>query len=150
MGRTDSASRLIDASPQRLYAAFTDPAALAVWLPPTGMTGAFEWFDPTPGGGYKMRLTYEGAGIGKTTDDSDVVDARFVELTPDERVVQEVDFESDDPAFAGTMVMTWSVEPVEGGTLVTFRADDVPPGISAEDHAAGFAASLENLAAFLG
>ena len=55
MGRTDSASRLIDASPQRLYAAFTDPAALAVWLPPSGMTGAFEWFDASPGGGYRMR-----------------------------------------------------------------------------------------------
>ena len=96
-----------------------------------------------------MRLTYEGEGVGKTTSDSDVVDARFVELTPDARVVQEVEFESDDPAFAGTMVMTWSLEPVDGGTLVTFRADDVPPGISAEDHAAGFAASLENLAAYV-
>ena len=149
MGRTDSASRLIDASPQRLYAAFTDPAALAVWLPPTGMTGAFEWFDASPGGGYRMRLTYQSEGVGKTTSDSDVVDARFVELTPDERVVQEVDFESDDPAFAGTMVMTWSVVPADGGALVTIRADDVPAGISAEDHVAGFAASLANLAAYV-
>jgi hypothetical protein len=45
--------------------------------------------------------------------------------------------------------MTWALEPVDGGTLVTIRADDVPRGISAEDHAAGMAASLENLARFV-
>jgi hypothetical protein len=64
-------------------------------------------------------------------------------------VVQAVEFRSDDPAFAGTMTGTWSVTPVEGGTLVELRADDVPSGISAEDHAAGLASSLENLARYL-
>jgi len=151
VGRTDAASRVIEAPAARIYAAFTDPAALAVWLPPTGMTGDFEHFDATPGGGYRMRLTYDGGGdaAGKSTADSDVVEARFVELVPDVRLVQAVEFVSDDPAFARTMIMTWSLEPVDGGTLVTIRADDVPPGISAEDHAAGMAASLENLARFV-
>src|SRR5436190_1823350 len=107
MGRTDSASRVISASPERLYAAFTDPVALAEWLPPRGMSGAFEWFDAVPGGGYRMRLTYKGEGVGKTTSDSDVVSARFVELQPGRRVVQEVEFVADDPALAGIMVMTW-------------------------------------------
>jgi uncharacterized protein YndB with AHSA1/START domain len=148
MGRTDAASRVIDASAERLYTAFTDPGALARWLPPNGMTGAFEWFDATPGGGYRMRLTYEGEGTGKTTSDSDVVDARFVELQPPRRVVQEVQFVSEDPALAGTMVVTWSLQAVDEGTLVTIRADNVPPGISEEDHAAGLAASLRNLAAY--
>jgi hypothetical protein len=32
---------------------------------------------------------------------------------------------------------------------VEIRADDVPDGISAEDHAAGLASSLANLAAYL-
>ena len=32
---------------------------------------------------------------------------------------------------------------------VDFTADDVPDGISAEDHAAGLASSLTNLAAYL-
>ena len=63
--------------------------------------------------------------------------------------MQAVDFESDDPALAGTMTMTWSVSDVEGGTLVDVRADDVPTGISAEDHAAGLASSLANLAAYV-
>ena len=145
----DTASRVIDASPERLYGALTDQAALAIWLPPNGMTGVFERFEAVAGGGYRMRLTYEDAGPGKTTADSDVIEARFLELVSDIRVAQSIEFVSDDPAFAGTMLMTWSLRPVDEGTLVTFRADDVPPGISAEDHTAGFAASLGNLARFV-
>jgi hypothetical protein len=67
----------------------------------------------------------------------------------DERVVQEVDFVSDDPAFAGTMVMTWAVHPSDHATRVEFIAELVPDGISAEDHASGMASSLKNLAAYL-
>lgn len=63
--------------------------------------------------------------------------------------MQAVDFVSDDPTMAGTMTMTWSVAPEEGGTLVELRADDVPSGISAEDHAEGMTSSLANLAAHL-
>lgn len=104
MGRTDTASRVIEAPLARVYSALVDPQALVKWLPPQGMTGQFEHFDVRPGGSYRMTLSYEvpGAG-GKTTADSDVVEARFVEIVPDDRVVQAVDFESDDPSFAGTM-----------------------------------------------
>lgn len=45
--------------------------------------------------------------------------------------------------------MTWSVTPVSEGTRVDMRADDVPPGISAEDHTSGMNSSLLNLAAYL-
>ncbi len=51
----------------------------------------------------------EREGSGKATADSDIVEARFVEIVPNVRVVQAVDFVSDDPAFAGTMTMTWTV-----------------------------------------
>ena len=73
--------------------------------------------------------------------DSDIVEARYVEIVPNDRVVQAVDFVSDDRAFAGTMRMTWAVRAVHDGTLVEFIADDVPEGISAEDHTAGMASS---------
>ncbi len=43
-------------------------------------------------------------------------------------MVQTVDFVSDDPAFAGTMTMTWAVHAVDGGTLVEFVADGVSVG----------------------
>ena len=151
MGRTDTASRVIEAPLSSVYAALVDPDALVEWLPPQGMTGRFEHFDARSGGTYRMILTYDEApeSGGKSDDNSDIVEARFVELTPDTRVVQTVDFTSDDPSFAGTMTMTWAVSSLDGRTLVDMRADDVPPGISAEDHAAGMNSSLANLAAYL-
>jgi uncharacterized protein YndB with AHSA1/START domain len=98
-----------------------------------------------------MVLTYSDASgaPGKATADSDVVEARFVDIVPGERVVQAVDFVSDDPAYAGTMIMTWEVTAVDAGTRVDIVAEDVPDGVSAEAHAAGLASSLMNLAAYV-
>ena len=139
---------MVAAAPEQVYAAFVDPGELLAWLPPGDMTGRFEHFDARPGGSYRLVLTYADAADapGKATADTDVVDVRFVDLVPGVRVVQAVDFVADDPAFAGTMTMTWAVTAVDGGTRVDITAEDVPSGISAEDHAAGLASSLENLA----
>jgi uncharacterized protein YndB with AHSA1/START domain len=151
VGRTDTASRLIAAPPAQVYAALVDRDALLSWLPPDGMTGRFEHFDPRPGGSYRLILTYTDTSraSGKTTADSDIVEGRYVDIDPGVRVVQAVDFVSDDPAFAGTMTMTWEVTAVDGATRVVITAADVPPGVSAEDHAQGLASSLANLAAHL-
>ena len=148
MARTDVASRVIAAPPAQVFAALVDRDALMAWLPPRGMTARFERFDPRPGGSYRLVLTYADASgaPGKAVPESDVIEARYVDIVPDHRVVQAVDFVSDDPAFAGTMTMTWEVTAVEGGTRVDIVADDVPDGISAEDHATGLASSLANLA----
>jgi uncharacterized protein YndB with AHSA1/START domain len=151
-GRTDVSSRIVAAPPERVYAALIDPDALTEWLPPGGMSARFDHYDARPGGSFRLVLTYEDsdATSGKATADSDIVEARFVELEPGVRVVQAIDFVSDDPAFAGTMTMTWEIAEVDGGTQVEFRAQDVPPGISAEDHQAGLTSSLKNLAAHVG
>jgi len=151
MGRTDTASRVIAASPGRVYAALVDAAALTSWLPPDGMSGRFEYFDARPGGSYRLVLTYADASTapGKATADSDIVEARFVDLVPGALVVQAVDFVSDDPANAGTMTMTWELTAVDDGTRVDIRAEDAPAGISADDHAAGLSSSLANLATYL-
>ena len=151
MGRTDRASRDIAAPAEHIYAAFVDPAALVRWLPPDGMTGRFERFDPRVGGSYRMVLTYADPtdAPGKSSSDSDIAEARFIELVPGRRVVQTVDFVSDDPAFAGTMTMIWEVSGADDRSLVEFRAENVPDGISAEDHAAGLSSSLANLAAYV-
>lgn len=142
---------MIAAPPDRIYAALVDPEALVTWLPPDGMSGRFERFDARPGGSYRLVLTYEDATTarGKATPDSDIVEARFVDLIPGTRVVQAVRFVSDDPANAGTMTMSWELARVDAGTRVEIRADDVPAGISEEDHAAGLASSLANLAGYL-
>ena len=54
------------------------------------MTGRFEHFDARPGGSYRLVLTYADASAarGKSAADSDVVDARFVEIVPGMRVVK--------------------------------------------------------------
>jgi uncharacterized protein YndB with AHSA1/START domain len=147
--RTDEASRVISAEPALVFAAFTDPTRLLEWLPPEGMTGAFDRFDPEHG--YRMVLTYAEPPIGggKASVDEDVAEVRRVEVVPPRRIVEAVDFPSDDPRYAGTMTMTWTFEPADAGTLVTIRATDVPDGIDPADHAAGLASSLENLARLL-
>jgi uncharacterized protein YndB with AHSA1/START domain len=151
MARTDTASRVIAAPPDRVFAALVDPETLTAWLPPDGMSGKFERFDARPGGSYRLVLTYADASgaHGKATADSDIVEARFVDVVPGVRVVQAVDFVSYDPTHTGTMTMTWQVTAVDAGTRVDIRADDVPAGISAKDHAAGLASSLANLATYV-
>ena len=151
MARTDRGSRVIAASPERVWAALIDPEALLAWLPPGEMTGRFERFDARPGGSYRMVLTYPDASgaPGKASADSDIVEARFTDIVPGERIVQAVEFVSEDPANAGTMTMTWQITAARAGTRVDIIAEDVPDGISADDHAAGLASSLMNLAAYL-
>ncbi|HWU71536.1 MAG TPA: SRPBCC family protein [Pseudoxanthomonas sp.] len=150
--RIDSASRVIRASPTRIFDAYMNPASLARWLPPTGMSCAVDAFDARPGGVYRMTLRYERSAEtsrGKTTAQSDVVTGRFLELIPGERIRQLVEFESDDPSFAGTMTITWSLQAVADGTRVTIDCENVPEGIRPEDHEAGLNATLANLAAFV-
>jgi len=97
-----------------------------------------------------MRLTYKEPrqGQGKTTDDSDEVEVRLTKLEDEQRIEQEVNFESEDPAFSGTMRLIWTFQSEGAGTLVMVRAENVPVGIRPEDHEAGLNSSLQNLAAF--
>ncbi len=96
MTRTDAASRVIAAPPAEVFAALLDRDALLAWLPPKGMTARFERFDPRPGGSYRLVLTYADASgaPGKAAPETDVVEARYVDILPDHRVVQAVDFVS--------------------------------------------------------
>ncbi|MGN6356555.1 MAG: SRPBCC domain-containing protein [Novosphingobium sp.] len=147
--RTDRASRVIAASAAQVYAALTDGRMVQHWLPPEGATGTVEVFDPRPGGRFRMTLRFATGEGGKTGPDTDTITGRFLDLDPDEYVAQEFDFVSADPAFAGTMRMTWGLTWCAEGTEVSVTAENVPPGIDPDDHAAGLASSLANLAAFL-
>jgi uncharacterized protein YndB with AHSA1/START domain len=149
--RIDSASRLIQATPQAIYRAFAEPGAMERWLPPDDMTGAMLHFDFREGGSYRMRLTYARSdqGRGKTSEDADEVAVRLTRLEEGRRIEQQVMFESEDPSFAGVMRMIWTFQPRDDGTLVTIRAEGVPEGIRPEDHEAGLISSLEKLAGFV-
>lgn len=149
-GRVDTASRLVRASASTIYRAFATPDAMNAWLPPRGMTGSVRGFAFREGGGYRMRLVYgeERHTQGKTSEDSDEAEVRFISLVPDERIEHAVVFDSGDPAFSGEMRIAWTFEPGPNGTLVTVRCENVPGGIRPEDHQAGLNSTLENLAAF--
>ena len=151
MPRLDRAVVDVAATPDDVYAAFTDPEALARWLPPAGMRGELSEARLHEGGGFTMRLHYDEApaGHGKTTSDTDVSHVILEELVPGERVVWGVEFDSDDPGNAGRMRMTWTFAVREGGTRVAIDATDVPPGIDPDAHQQGLDASLANLAAYL-
>lgn len=146
MSHTDVGQAVVKAPPDEVFAALVDEEARTIWLPPAGMSGRFTWFDVRPGGGYRMTLTYDDEStLGKSGENTDVVEVRFVSVDEPRRLVEEADFVSDDPDLAGTMTMTWSLEPVDDGTLVIITATDVPDGISSQDHAKAFASTLSNL-----
>jgi uncharacterized protein YndB with AHSA1/START domain len=80
--------------------AFLDPGAVASWRPPDGMK--CQIFDAREGGIFRMRFSYTDSDhnvCGKTSEHADVFSRQFLQLVPDERIVERVEFESDDPAF---------------------------------------------------
>lgn len=146
--REDRESVMVNAPAEQVFAALVDPAALEAWLPPAGMTGAFDHADIRQGGSFRLVLSPDDmVGPGKAGDGTDVVEARIVALMEDQQLVQAVDFASDDPAVQGTMTMTWTLVPTDAGTHVEVIATDVPPGIDPQDHSTGLRSSLANLAA---
>jgi uncharacterized protein YndB with AHSA1/START domain len=142
-------SRVIAAQPEEVYEAFMDPAALVAWLPPAEMTGVIHEFEGRVGGGYRMSLFYppnEPSDRGKTSAREDMVDVRFVELTPPRRIVETFRFVTTDPTLLGQMTLTVTFEEVSGGTEVALVFENLPPGLSVEDNDAGARLSLEQLA----
>ena len=81
------------------------------------MTGRFEHFDARAGGSYRLVLAYADASAAREV----------------RRRLRLVD------AMGG--------HPVDARSRVDIRADDVPDGINAADHAAGLSSWLDNLAA---
>ncbi len=149
-GRTDRAERLIAAPAARLFSCWTDPALLIHWLPPRGMSGRVDHFDPRPGGAFRLVLRNEDPEIaGKSGGGEDVVAAEFVALDPPRHLAFVSRFDSDDPQMQGVMRMDWHFDPEAAGTRVRITATHVPPGISAEDHADALASSLAQLAALV-
>lgn len=97
MARTTTNSKTIKASANTIYQAFTNPSALEVWQVPGNMTAKVHNFDLKVGGGYEMSLFYpesEKKMQGKTQGKEDRFTARFVELIPNRKIVQVVNFQS--------------------------------------------------------
>jgi uncharacterized protein YndB with AHSA1/START domain len=151
-GSSTQVTRIIRASRPIVYQAFVDADAVLAWLPPDGMRGEILDFEARPGGAFSMSLVYlesEHRVAGKTEDDRDTFRGRFIELVPDEKIVQTVDFESPNPDLAGTMRITWTLRDVVSGTEVTCLCENIPRGIRPEDNEEGGRSSLAKLAALV-
>jgi len=148
-GASTRTSRVIKARPEDLYDAFVDPKALVEWLPPAEMTGEIHAFDARVGGGYRMSLYYpeeEKVFRGKTAEREDRVEVRFVELARPRKIVEAIDFVTDDPALKGEMTMTATFKKTSGGTEATLVFENLPPGLQPLDNDAGARLSLDQLA----
>src|SRR5436309_4048023 len=143
-------SRHVNAPRASVYRALLDARAVATWMVPTGMTSHVHAFDPREGGAFRISLTYDApTGTGKTTAQTDTYHGRFVQLVPNERVVEVVEFETTDPALRGEMTITITLADADGGTDVFAVHDGLPPGVPPADNETGWRSSLGKLAALV-
>jgi uncharacterized protein YndB with AHSA1/START domain len=143
-------SRRVNASRTKVYQALIDANAIAAWRVPTGMTSHVHEFDGREGGRFRISLTYDApTGAGKTTAHTDTYHGHFVELVPNERVVEVVEFETGDPSLQGEMTVTTTLADTDGGTEVIAVHDGLPSGLPTADNEAGWREALAKLAALV-
>ena len=140
-------SALLRAPRAAVYRALTDPAMIARWRFPGGMSSVVE---PQENGGFRVTLTYDAPDAhGKTTARSDAYRARFTRLVPPELVVEVDEFETTDPRLAGEMTMTITLRDTDGGTELLAVHEGVPPGVAPQDNELGWRMALDRLAALV-
>lgn len=142
-------TRGIRASPQAVYDALLDPAAVARWKVPDGMRSEIHEWQPRAGGRFRVSLTYKDAGTGKTRDRTDTYAGHFVELVPGERVVEAVEFETEREDLRGEMTIVTTLEPAQNGTEVRIDHASLPSGVTEADNRLGTEMALAKLAALL-
>jgi uncharacterized protein YndB with AHSA1/START domain len=130
--------RVLRASPERVYRAFLDPAAMCKWLPPYGFTGALHHLDAKVGGSFKMSFT------NFTTQKSMSFGGEYLELIPNEKLRYTDRF--DDPNLPGVITVTVLLKEVSCGTDVNITQEGVPGVIPAEACYLGWQESLLQLA----
>jgi uncharacterized protein YndB with AHSA1/START domain len=137
-GHTIRLHRVLRATPERVYRAFTDPDAMAKWLPPNGFTGKVHQMDVREGGTHKMSFT------NFTSGKSHSFGGRYLEVKPNERLRYTDRF--DDPNLPGEMQVTVTFEKVPSGTELNVVQEGVPEVIPADACYVGWGESLALLA----
>ena len=130
--------RVLRTTPEKVYRAFLDPAAMAKWLPPHGFTGTVHQMEAKVGGRYKMSFTNFGTG------QSHSFGGTYLELVPNERIRHTDTF--DDPNLPGEMQLTVTLRTVSVGTEVNIVQEGIPEAIPAEACYLGWQESLTLLA----
>lgn len=130
--------RVLRSTAERVYRAFTTPAAYAKWLPPHGFTGTVHEMDSRVGGRYRMSFT------NFSTGDSHAFGGEYLELEPGQRVRYTAVFE--DPGLPGQMQTTVTLREVACGVDVQIRQEGIPEVIPLASCYLGWQESLELLA----
>ena len=137
MPNTVKLHRVIAASPEKIYRAFTDADAMAQWLPPYGFTAKVISMDARVGGSFRMSFT------NFTSGNSHSFGGDYVEMIPNERLVYTDKF--DDPNLPGEMRVTVGLKAVICGTEMTVVQEGIPDMIPVEMCYLGWQESLEKL-----
>jgi uncharacterized protein YndB with AHSA1/START domain len=140
-------SRHISAPRSAVYRAFLDAEAIASWRVPDGMSSHVHDFDAREGGSFRISLTYDApTQTGKSAAHTDAYHGHFVQLVPDARVVEELEFEAPDPELRGTMTITTTLTEAAGGTDVLVVHEGIPDAVPAADNEMGTRMALAKLA----
>lgn len=146
---TTRASRHISAPRSAVYRALIDAEAVGRWKVPHGMSIEVHEHEAREGGRFRISLTYDEAGVGKTVGRTDTYHGHYVTLVPDERVVEVDQFESTDPALTSSMTVTITLADEDAGTRVDAVHEGVPDSVAPADNELGWAMSLSRLAALV-
>ena len=130
--------RVLKATPERIFRAFTNADAMAKWLPPYGFTCHVAHLEAKVGGTFKMAFT------NFTSGKSHSFGGKYLELKPNELIRYTDKF--DDPNLPGEMNVTVTLKKVFCGTELNVTQEGVPDVIPAEACYLGWQESLEQLA----
>ncbi|MBK7131101.1 MAG: SRPBCC family protein [Crocinitomicaceae bacterium] len=129
--------RVFTASPEKIFKAFTDPDAMASWLPPYGFICKVHQMDVKVGGKYKMSFT------NFTTGSSHAFGGEYLALVPNELLKYSDKF--DDPTLPDEMITTIEIKKVVCGTELRATQEGIPDAIPLEMCYLGWQESLEKL-----
>lgn len=130
--------RILRTKPERIYRAFTEPGALAKWLPPYGFTCTVHHMEARVGGSFRMSFHHFGSG------NSHAFGGEYLELVPGERIRYTDVFE--DPQMPGILEVSVSLKPVLCGTELRITQSGIPDAIPLEMCYLGWQESLAQLA----
>lgn len=130
--------RVLRASPERVYRAFLDAAALSKWLPPHGFTNTVEHLDARVGGTFRMAFTQFGSG------QRHAFGGTYRELVPN--ALLRYDDVFDDTSLPGTLLTTVRLLPLPCGTDLHVVQEGIPEQIPLHACYLGWQESLTLLA----
>ncbi len=126
--------RVLRATPERVFRAFTDPDAMVKWLPPHGFTGKVHELDARVGGRHRMSFTNLGTGQSHSFGGTYVAVRRGELLRYTDRF--------DDPNLPGEMMTTVTLKAVSCGVELRVVQEGIPPMIPPEMCYLGWQESL--------